>query len=342
MFKIFTMRFIIIVFISLITFNIKAQQHSTCEGDCENGKGISFDSNGNRYEGNWVNGKKNGFFKIVYSNGSRFEGNIVNDTINGQGIYESKSSIRRGELKQVSGINGTFNIILNGEGEYVNKVQNSGYKGFFIADKLNGKGESWIGQQRTKGDFIDGKLEGIGNIYYENGDVFEGRFVNGIKNGKGIRTFARGGQLKGTWVNNEFIDGPSEDNSNSIKLIRETDGAFKINVSFEGQLTIPMVFDTGADILLLSREHFSSLLSEGKIKEILDTKVKFKDASGNTNNAITYVISKIKVGSYELKDVICAVNPSTKGSPNLFGMSAIQKLGEKVSINFKDNTLEVR
>lgn len=96
-----------------------------------------------------------------------------------------------------------------------------------------------------------------------------------------------------------------------------------------------MVFDTGADFLLTSREHFSSLLSEGKIKEIIDTKAKFKDAGGNNNNnAITYVISKIRVGSYELKVVICAVIPSTKGSPNLFGMSAIQKLGEKVIINF--------
>ena len=336
------MRFIIIVFISFIAFNLKAQQHSTCEGDCENGKGISSDSKGNRYEGTWLKGKKNGFFKIFYSSGSRFEGNIVNDTIKGQGIYETKSYIIKGELNQVFGTNRTFKVILNGEGEYINKEQNSGSKGFFIADKLNGKGEVWIGQQRSKGNFINGKLEGIGTVFYENGDVFEGKFVNGIRNGKGVETFARGGQLKGTWVNNEFIDGPSEDNSNSIKLIRESDGAFKINVSFEGQLTIPMVFDTGADILLLSREHFSSLLSEGKIKEILDTKVKFKDAGGNTNNAITYVISKIKVGSYELEDVICAVNPSTKGSPNLFGMSAIQKLGEKVTLNFQDNTLEVR
>lgn len=122
MFKIFNMRFITIVLIPFIAFNLKAQQQSTCEGDCENGKGTFFDSKGNRYEGTWVKGKKNGFFKIVYSSGSRFEGNIVNDTINGQGIYKSKSSIRRGELKQFTGINGTFNIILNGEGEYVNKV----------------------------------------------------------------------------------------------------------------------------------------------------------------------------------------------------------------------------
>lgn len=315
-------------------------QSTTCNGDCENGYGIKIDTKGNRFEGNWNNKLKNGKFKIFYSSGSFFEGIIVNDTISGSGTYETKNSIKKGYLKQVFDEN-AYQIVLEGEGEYISKVQNSGERGVFKNDILNGKGESWIGRQVKKGEFVDGELEGIGTLIFENGDYYEGQFKNGKRSGKGIEYYAKGGKLIGSWLNNKFIDGPTVTSSTGIPIKQLNDGIFRIDVSFEGQLTIPMIFDTGADILLLSKEHFLSLLSEGKIQKIVSKNASFKDASGNSNEAVIYLISKITVGKYVLKDVVCGVNKSATSSPNLFGMSAISKLGKKISLNFSNKTIEI-
>lgn len=315
-------------------------QGSTCDGDCDNGYGVKIDSKGNRFEGNWRNKLKNGKFKIFYSSGSFFEGLIVNDTINGLGTYETKNFTKKGVLKQIFGEN-TFKIVLEGEGEYISKVQNSGERGFFKNDILNGRGESWIGRQVKKGEFVNGELEGIGTLIFENGDYFEGQFMNGKRSGKGVEYYAKGGKLIGSWLNDKFIDGPTITTSSSIPIKQLNDGIFRIDVSFEGQLTIPMIFDTGADILLLSKEHFFSLLSEGKIQKIVSKSASFTDASGKSNEAVIYLISKITVGKYVLKDVVCGVNTSATRSPNLFGMSAIRKLGNSISINLSKKVIDV-
>ena len=324
----------------LITSYLTIAQSSTCDGNCEDGYGVKIDAKGNRFEGNWSNKLKNGKFKIFYSSGSFFEGLIVNDTISGLGTYETKNFIKKGVLKQIFGEN-TFQIVLEGDGEYLSKIQNSGKRGFFINDILNGKGESWIGRQVEKGEFVNGELEGVGTFTFENGDYFEGQFKNGKRSGKGVEYYSKGGKLVGSWLNDKFIDGPTITSSTGIPIKQLNDGIFRIDVSFEGQLTIPMIFDTGADILLLSKEHFFSLLSEGKIQKIINKSASFKDASGNSNEAVIYLISKITVGKYVLKDVVCGVNKSATSSPNLFGMSAIRKLGNTISINFTKKVIDV-
>jgi clan AA aspartic protease (TIGR02281 family) len=142
-------------------------------------------------------------------------------------------------------------------------------------------------------------------------------------------------------MNDEFIDGSDYDNPNAIDLIAQGPGAYSIQVNFQGQLTIPMVLDTGADLVLLKRENFASLLAEGNIKEIITDDANFSDASGNTNKGIIYVISEITIGNYTISDVPCAVNPSADHAPNLLGMSALRKLGDFIKIDFNKNQLIV-
>ena len=133
-------------------------------------------------------------------------------------------------------------------------------KGYFIKDTLNGEGERILGGQVEKGNFIKGKIEGKGYFRSDNGDVFEGNFSEGLKNGKGKITFSTGATLQGNWVNDECIDCPSiSPNPNSIKLINSQNRmSYDLYVTFDDQLTIKMKFDTGADILLLKKEHFQS------------------------------------------------------------------------------------
>jgi len=103
-----------------------------------------------------------------------------------------------------------------------------------------------------------------------------------------------------------------------------------------------MIFDTGADFVLLKRGNLASLLTEGKIKEIVNKEASFIDASGGKNSAIMYVIDEIKIGPYSINDIVCAVNLNDSNTTNLLGMSAIRKLGNSVEINFQKNSLKVR
>lgn len=51
-------------------------------------------SNGDKYEGSWVNGKKHGFGIYIYSDKSKYEGEWANDMRNGKGTYESMEGDR--------------------------------------------------------------------------------------------------------------------------------------------------------------------------------------------------------------------------------------------------------
>lgn len=44
-------------------------------------------SNGERYEGELMNGRKHGFGKYIYENGNKYEGLWADDRKNGRGTY---------------------------------------------------------------------------------------------------------------------------------------------------------------------------------------------------------------------------------------------------------------
>jgi clan AA aspartic protease (TIGR02281 family) len=123
-------------------------------------------------------------------------------------------------------------------------------------------------------------------------------------------------------------------------LIPDTNGGYNVSVNFEGQLTINMMFDTGAHLVLLKKEHFESLLAEGKIKGP-SIQTSSLDAGGNINPIDVYILSKLTIGKYEIHNVACAINKKPTGAPNLLGMSAIRKLGKSIKIDLENNYLEV-
>ncbi len=63
------------------------------EGEIVNGKrngfGTYYWNSGSRYEGNWVNDVRTGFGKFFWTDGGRYEGNWANDKMNGQGTFYS-------------------------------------------------------------------------------------------------------------------------------------------------------------------------------------------------------------------------------------------------------------
>ena len=149
------------------------------------------DSDGTRYEGDFVDGEIDGRGKMVVpSEGIQYDGEFRNGILHGKGVmtYYDKTTL----------------------------------EGIFINGRLNGKGiKTYDDGTNYKGDFLDSKYHGFGILIEPNGS-YEGKFRNGKFNGfgiliddltksrydgifrngehhKGIMTLSDGSRLNGYW-----------------------------------------------------------------------------------------------------------------------------------------------
>ncbi len=108
-------------------------------GDCFNGPGILIRENQERYEGNFMNGKKNGFGVQFYPGGAvRYKGDFQEDLRSGQGTY----------------------YFTNGDK----------YVGYFFENVPQGKGTyHYADGERFSGTFRKGIREGYGVLTRANG-----------------------------------------------------------------------------------------------------------------------------------------------------------------------------
>ena len=149
------------------------------EGIIYNKKDIKSNKNSIYYEGDFVNGKKEGKGKLFYDNGEYYIGDFLNDKRNGKGIIYHKDD----SFKYI----GDFeNDKLKGKGELINNKFH--YLGDIDDGFPNGKGSLQINEYNIfyEGDFVEGKFEGNGKLIYPNGNYYIGQFLNGEKHGSGI------------------------------------------------------------------------------------------------------------------------------------------------------------
>ena len=154
------------------------------------GKSIIYELNGNvkeynenddyiEFEGEYLNGKRNGKGKEYYYDGLlKFEGEYLNGKRNGKGKeyhhhYNSLNIIFEGEYRN--------NLRWNGKGYDNNNV---------VYELKNGNGfvKEYYSNGRLlfKGDYLNGKRNGKGKEYDLGALIFEGEYKNGLKwNGKG-------------------------------------------------------------------------------------------------------------------------------------------------------------
>ena len=162
----------------------------------------------NQYNGQIINGKKNGFGKMNYENGDLYEGlwkdglregegTLINN--NGDkyyGIWENDSLKDKIEIEYINGDIYKGNLKegkKNGFGIYTYKLLNIVYEGYFENDFKNGKGKITFFNKRInrrnidsnninyelyEGDFLNDKIEGNGIYYYDDGKIIEGIFKN--------------------------------------------------------------------------------------------------------------------------------------------------------------------
>jgi hypothetical protein len=213
-------------------------------GNCTSGKGIFQDSIGNKYdgyfkngirEGNgkmyyangnvhdgiWVNNMKSGKGKYSFASGDEYIGDFKNDLIEGKGIYkwydgnmyegQWLTGKRNGKgkviIKNVAEYNGDWkNDAYDGNGE-LKYGDGEKYNGTWVNDKKSGYGTyTWPNGNSYNGDFFNGKYEGKGTFKFANGDTYVGNFKNEMYDGYGELKKADGSVKKGTWVANIFQD----------------------------------------------------------------------------------------------------------------------------------------
>ena len=135
------------------------------------------------FEGEYLNGQRNGEGKEYQNNTLIFEGNYKNGKRNGKG-------------KQYN----LFSKKLIFEGEYLNNKELIGTqydKNGNILYKLNhikGKGKEydWNDEIKFEGEYLNGQRNGKGKEYFEGKLFFEGEYVNGLRNGKGKEYYENG------------------------------------------------------------------------------------------------------------------------------------------------------
>ena len=133
------------------------------------GNGTYYYSNGDRYEGEFKDGKRHGKGSVYYVDGQRYEGDFKNDEKDGNGrFFQTDGRTYCGDFKKGQ---------LNGRGTIYNQNGNVIYEG----------------------EFKNGKMNGQGVLYFDNGNWYKGEFLNNQRSGRGIMYWANGEKYNGEW-----------------------------------------------------------------------------------------------------------------------------------------------
>ena len=110
--------------------------------------------------------------------------------------------------------------------------------------------------------------------------------------------------------------------------LRPMGGVFEVDVTLNGKVTTPMIFDTGAGLVTISAEFAAKI---GISPTASDPTVQLHDASGGITAAKLMTIATVRVGPFTVNNVECAVLPPSKRDvPLLLGQSFINQFTHKV------------
>ena len=183
-------------------YNTKKQKH---------GKGVTIYANDDKYDGDWVNDKREGKGVMTYSNGNKYDGEWAKGhkvkgimtfiTVN---QYDFAAPIKYdGEWKNgVRGIGGRVvdDDLLEGKGIMIYKNGDK-YDGDWVNGKREGKGiMTYSNGGKYDGEWKNDKRMGEGILIYKNGDKYEGKWTHGYPHGVGVKTFKNGNEYEGKWV----------------------------------------------------------------------------------------------------------------------------------------------
>jgi hypothetical protein len=94
----------------------------------------------------------------------------------------------------------------HGKGKW--KRENTQYEGDFENGMKHGKGTIKFPQYQYEGDFTNNKIEGFGRqTFFDTGNVYEGQFVDGKRNGEFTLFYSNGATWKGEFKDDKPCNG---------------------------------------------------------------------------------------------------------------------------------------
>ncbi|XP_073126556.1 uncharacterized protein [Henckelia pumila] len=162
------------------------------KGRC-NGSGVyNYFVNG-RYEGDWIDGKYDGYGIESWARGSRFRGQYRQGLRNGYGAYKFYT----GDTYSGEWCNGQS----HGVGVQT-CADGSCFIGEFKCGVKHGLGcYHFRNEDRYAGEYFGDKVHGFGVYNFANGHCYEGSWHEGRKQGYGMYTFRNGDTKCGEWDN---------------------------------------------------------------------------------------------------------------------------------------------
>jgi hypothetical protein len=169
--------------------------------------------------------QRSGCGKAIYANGDVYDGEFFEGKKNGQGHYTFKSTPRaevdvlmekmwkakaQDETREAFVARASKHLRIGAS--IVETALEYGFRSCYHGDYKNGLrvGEGLMRNRDGsvyKGQWKDNKRHGQGIFYFINGDVYSGHWDMGQKHGFGTYQFADGGEYRGEWVKGNFVEG---------------------------------------------------------------------------------------------------------------------------------------
>lgn len=159
------------------------------EGNALSGRGQILWANGNRYEGDLVQGRKHGEGSFAWASGQRYSGQWADDQPRGKGQMRfANGDDYEGEVADG---------LPQGQGR-MRYASGDVYEGRFAQGKPDGQGVyRWANGQSYEGPWQGEQPHGHGTLRFANGNVYEGPLVRGTPEGQGRLTYAGGDRYEG-------------------------------------------------------------------------------------------------------------------------------------------------
>lgn len=189
------MKVVVVFFTVLLSFSNMAYSQTCISGNCSSGFGKMLFTNGDIYEGEFYDDKREGFGIYKWKTGEKFLGESISNQFTGFGILEfTDGSKYIGQFK-----NGEF----DGEGERT-FADGTKQTGIFEKGKYLGKVSYYSNPVGTTGCLNGNCQEGYGMKYYEGNDRFFGYFKNGFRDGYGSYFWQDGTRWTGQFQQNKL------------------------------------------------------------------------------------------------------------------------------------------
>jgi hypothetical protein len=271
-----------------------------------------------------------GFGVYSWDDGSSYSGQWKKDEKDGQGVYTfSSGGSYDGEWKENE---------RDGRGVLRNDKNKVVYDGQWKKDEKDGQGVyTFSSGDSYDGEWKENEKDGKGTSYLKDGEI-----IKQVYNKGELELFSEKSNIRNYNVKKD-IEG-SEEGSIDVSLEKE-ENSFMVGLTFGkkgGSFTenYSATFDTGAAMFSIGYRLFRELKRGGLDYDDLKITKNAVGVSGVPLPNMLIKIKTLKIGEYEVKNVVAWVETSEKANSSLLGIGFFNKFSE-VKWSLKQKNLEL-